>query len=109
MKSSLTDLVAGALSTPLVAQWLNQPTPGIPRTPDGKPNLSAPTPRTPDGEPDLSGRQFADMDDRGKVPLIASSAIRFAGLYGLGVEFIPGSPGGLVVKHVTGDYRFMRK
>ena len=37
------------------AQWLNHPTPGIPRLPDGKPNLSAPTPRLPDGHPDLSG------------------------------------------------------
>ena len=37
------------------AQWLNYPTPGIPRTPDGKPNLSAPAPKTADGKPDLSG------------------------------------------------------
>jgi len=37
------------------AQWLNYPTPGIPRTPDGKPNLSARTPRGPHGKPDLSG------------------------------------------------------
>jgi hypothetical protein len=36
-------------------QWLSYPTPGIPRTGDGKPNLSAPAPRTPDGKPDLSG------------------------------------------------------
>ena len=34
------------------AQWLNYPTPGTPRTKDGKPNLSAPAPRTPDGKPD---------------------------------------------------------
>jgi hypothetical protein len=27
----------------------------VPRLPDGKPNLAAPTPRTPDGKPDLSG------------------------------------------------------
>ena len=40
---------------PLSAQWLHYPTPGIPRTPDGKPNLSAPAPKTPDGKPDLSG------------------------------------------------------
>lgn len=40
---------------PLAAQWLNHPTAGIPRTPDGKPNLTAPAPRTPDGKPDLSG------------------------------------------------------
>ena len=37
------------------AQWLNYPTPGIPRLSDGKPNLSAPAPRTADGKPDLSG------------------------------------------------------
>lgn len=37
------------------AQWLNFPTPGTPRTPDGKPNLAAPAPRTADGKPDLSG------------------------------------------------------
>src|SRR5580692_11172554 len=37
------------------AQWLNFPTPGTPRTRDGKPNLAAPTPRALDGKPDLSG------------------------------------------------------
>jgi hypothetical protein len=37
------------------AQWLNHRTPGIPRTHDGKPNLSARTPRGADGKPDLSG------------------------------------------------------
>jgi hypothetical protein len=37
------------------AQWLNYPTPGTPRLPDGKADLSAPTPRTSDGKPDLSG------------------------------------------------------
>jgi hypothetical protein len=37
------------------AQWIKYPTPGIPRTADGKPNLSAPAPRQADGKPDLSG------------------------------------------------------
>lgn len=40
---------------PVTAQWLNYPTADVPRTPDGKPNLSAACPRTPDGKPDLSG------------------------------------------------------
>lgn len=40
---------------PAEAQWLKTPTPGIPRTSDGKPNLAAPAPKTPDGQPDLSG------------------------------------------------------
>src|SRR5207248_10005183 len=39
----------------LSTQWLNYPTAGIPRLPDGKPNLNAPAPRTADGKPDLSG------------------------------------------------------
>ena len=42
-------------SVPLAAQWLHYPTPGMPRTPEGKPNLSAPAPKMPDGKPDLSG------------------------------------------------------
>jgi hypothetical protein len=46
---------ASLLSAEAQGQWLNYPTPGIPRTADGKPNLSAPAPRTPDGKPDLSG------------------------------------------------------
>jgi hypothetical protein len=43
------------LSTTVIAQWTNVPAPQMPRTPDGKPNLSAPAPRLPDGTPDLSG------------------------------------------------------
>jgi hypothetical protein len=43
------------MTTPLAAQWLKYPAPGIPRTPDRKPNLTAPAPRTADGKPDLSG------------------------------------------------------
>jgi hypothetical protein len=36
-------------------QWLRYPTEGIPRKPDGKPDLTAPAPRLADGHPDLSG------------------------------------------------------
>ncbi len=39
----------------LQAQWLNYRVPGVPRTGDGKVNLSAPTPKAVDGKPDLSG------------------------------------------------------
>jgi len=44
-----------AISTSAPAQWLKYPTAGVPRTPDGKPDLKASAPRTPDGKPDLSG------------------------------------------------------
>ena len=48
-------ILSAFLAIGVSGQWLNFPTPGIPRLPDGKPNLSAPAPRTADGKPDLSG------------------------------------------------------
>ncbi len=47
-------LLAGA-APPAAAQWLKLPGQGIPRTPDGKPNLAAPAQRRADGKPDLAG------------------------------------------------------
>jgi hypothetical protein len=47
--------VFGLASLAGQAQWIHEPTRGIPRTTDGKPDLAAPTPRTADGKPDLSG------------------------------------------------------
>jgi len=40
---------------PIAAQWMKHPDPRTPRTPDGKPNLTAPVRRGADGKPDLSG------------------------------------------------------
>jgi hypothetical protein len=53
----ITAIPAALLLLPisLSAQWANVKTPGIPRTPDGKPDLTAPAPRTSEGKPDLSG------------------------------------------------------
>src|SRR5580700_4008514 len=48
-------LILCVTSFSLVAQWPDHPTPGVPRTSDGKVDLSAPAPRTADGKPDLSG------------------------------------------------------
>ena len=47
------------------AQWINHPTPGVPRLPDGKPNLEAPAPRAADGKPDLSGIWYLHFDKCG--------------------------------------------
>jgi len=44
-----------SLSVSTAAQWLRYPTAGVPRTRDGKPDLSAAAPRTADGKPDFSG------------------------------------------------------
>ncbi len=72
MKRRLATLVLLASTTPLAAQWLTEPTPGIPRTADGEPDLSAPAPRTDDGHPDLSGLWVpvgvsGDLRDTSKV------------------------------------------
>ena len=51
-------MLAAAVIIPAAAgfgQWLKIPTPGVPRNPDGTPNLKAPAPRLPDGKPDFSG------------------------------------------------------
>jgi len=48
-------LLAACSASSLNAQWLNYRVAGVPRTADGKVDLSAPTPKTPDGKPDLSG------------------------------------------------------
>jgi len=55
MKILVVAVVTLVLGAPLAAQWLEHKTPGIPRTPDGKANLTAAAPRTPDGKPDFSG------------------------------------------------------
>ena len=52
-------------AAPVGAQWLNYPTPDLPRTADGKPNLAAAAPRMADGKPDLSG--LWRMDGLGHV------------------------------------------
>ena len=48
-------ILAALTSPPVAAQWLDLPTPGLPRTADGKPDLTAAAPKLPDGKPDLSG------------------------------------------------------
>jgi hypothetical protein len=55
MKHLVATLILAALATPVSAQWLTLKTPGIPRTADGMPDLTAPAPKAGDGHPDLSG------------------------------------------------------
>jgi hypothetical protein len=57
MKSAvfLLPIITLLINGPLAAQWANYSIPGVPRSTNGKPNLTAPAPRTLDGKPDLSG------------------------------------------------------
>ena len=50
-----TVMMLAAMPLGLAAQWQGYPTPKVPRTADGKVNLSAPAPKTGDGQPDLNG------------------------------------------------------
>jgi hypothetical protein len=54
-RSHCVILSALLASTPLAAQWVKYPTPGVPRRADGKVDMSAPSPHLADGKPDFSG------------------------------------------------------
>src|SRR5215831_14401637 len=56
----LIALLFACVSAPASAQWLNVRSAGIPRLPDGKPDLSAPAPRDADGKPMISGLWMPD-------------------------------------------------
>jgi hypothetical protein len=83
----------------LRAQWPAYPTAGVPKTADGKPNLTGPAPRAADGKPDLSGVwQYV----RGPMPPappaatqsrdITPLAVRLSQFWNLGAAFKDGLP-----------------
>jgi hypothetical protein len=55
LKAAGSFALVAALSVSVSAQWPRRPQAGVPRTADGKINLTAPAPKAPDGRPDLSG------------------------------------------------------
>jgi hypothetical protein len=57
MRATIIAVLAVLMLVPpsLRAQWVDTPTPGVPRLADGKPDLNAAAPRASDGKPDLSG------------------------------------------------------
>src|SRR5580704_2518413 len=70
------------------AQWVNQPIPGAPRTPDGKVNMTGPVPRV-NGKPDLSGVWQVEAEPRAP-----------GGLFGLGE-----SPNSKYFRDILSDFK----
>jgi hypothetical protein len=102
MRTCLTVVAVALSALGAHAQWLNYPTPGLPRTKDGKVNLSARAPRTPDGKPDLSGvwhveptslaemkRLFGNDVDALDVPGMEADTVSKYGISVL-IDFKPG-------------------
>jgi hypothetical protein len=52
---SICFVLIAATAVTASAQWLNYPTAGVPKSPDGQPNLNATAPKMTDGKPDFSG------------------------------------------------------
>ncbi len=74
---------AGALS----AQWVHYPTPGIPRTKDGKPNLTAKAPRL-NGKPDLSGVWHVEPNTRAEMKQLFGNDVDAIEVPGMEIDTI---------------------
>src|SRR4051812_5146651 len=82
-----TGIVFAWMCLSMEAQWTNQPTPGAPRTPDGKVDMTGVVPRV-NGKPDLSGIWQVEAEPRGP------------GLYGLGE-----SPNSKYFRDILSDFK----
>ena len=89
---SLVGAALVMLLSPVHAQWLNYPTPGLPRTQDGKVHLDAPVPRTTDGRPDLSGIWASQCGVAGRDACFAPGSRFFDLARGLDPEDVQMTP-----------------
>ena len=104
MMTALATVTMLAVSAPAVfAQWPVYPTAGVPKTADGKPNLTGPVPRAADGKPDLSGiwQYMRPPGSAAPEPVAATAAadrdiiplaVRRSQFWNLGASFPDGLP-----------------
>src|SRR5258708_21225080 len=71
-----------AMSAPLMAQWLDYPAPGTPRTRDGKVNPSAKAPRAFNGKPDLTGVWQTELAPPGENERLFGSDVKDSAVLG---------------------------
>ena len=97
-------LVFALLSVNAFAQWPDYPTTGVPKTADGKPDLTGPTPKAVNGKPDLSGVWLYVRGPMPPAPTAAAApatkepqeivplAVRLSQFWNLGASFKDGLP-----------------
>jgi hypothetical protein len=81
-------LLFALLSSSVPAQWLNYPTPGTPRTRDGKPKLAAPAPRAADGKPDLSGTWMHELTSLAEMKRLFGDRVGATSVLGMEPETV---------------------
>jgi hypothetical protein len=80
-------LLGAVLATTLSAQWVNHPTPGIPRTKDGKANLAAKAPRL-NGKPDFSGVWHVQPNTRAEMKQLFGEGVDTIEVPGMEIDTI---------------------
>lgn len=89
MKTTLLSILLAAVSGFAIWQWIrNHPDREIPRTPDGKPNLTARAPRAANGKPDLSGVWHVEPTGRAEMKRLFGKDIDTVEVPGMEIDTI---------------------
>jgi hypothetical protein len=72
---AMVSALAGLAPAPAAAQWIGYPTAHVPRTSDGKVDMTAPTPRMASGKPDFTGIWISDRTEEGEETISDASSL----------------------------------